>query len=266
MPAFHMAPDAEGKQLYKYQGSSGLCAVSGGGGGPHVAVEVHLRWTCVKDEGSWMGWTDWKGWMDFLRESGETLWTAEGSSWFRLMICKASWVFPEDTQHTSTPLSLDWLTDRAYIRLNHVVQTRWTWCSIQKANNPEHFEAWYQRHCDASVLIQIIFHFARYDLVSLTSQTSQFRLHTNASSRNLSEGKICIKLTQLGFQPSPTVGNFLLLRFCWNILSCVSKSIKTAGLMVIVSIQVLKFFLTHTMRETDKKRCLTTSNWFKVAR
>lgn len=77
----------------------------GRGGGLHVAVEAHLRWTCVKDEGSWIGWTDWKGWMDFLRESGETLWTAEGSSWFRLMICRASWVFPEDTWHINIIIS-----------------------------------------------------------------------------------------------------------------------------------------------------------------
>lgn len=66
--------------------------------------EAHLRCTCVKDAGNWMGWTDWKGWTGFLRESGETLWTAVGSSWFRLMICRASWVFPEDTQHRSTCL------------------------------------------------------------------------------------------------------------------------------------------------------------------
>lgn len=59
-----------------------------------AAVEAHLRWTCVKDEGSWMGWTD------FLRESGETPWTVVGSSWFRLMICRASWVFPVDTAPT----------------------------------------------------------------------------------------------------------------------------------------------------------------------
>lgn len=78
-----------GKQLNKYQGSSGLCVSVLWGS--EVAVEAHLRWTCVKDEGSWMGW------MGFLRESGETLWTAVGSSWFLLMICRASWVFPENT-------------------------------------------------------------------------------------------------------------------------------------------------------------------------
>lgn len=44
-----------------------------------------------------MGWTDWKDWTGFLRDSGEALWTAVGRSWFRLMICSASWVFPEDT-------------------------------------------------------------------------------------------------------------------------------------------------------------------------
>lgn len=38
----------------------------------------------------------------FLRESGETLWTMVGSSWFRLMICRASCVFPEDTHHTDS--------------------------------------------------------------------------------------------------------------------------------------------------------------------
>lgn len=56
---------------------------------------AHFLWIWVKDEGNWSGW------MGFLRKSGETLCCVVGSSWLRLMICRASWVFPEDqTQHS----------------------------------------------------------------------------------------------------------------------------------------------------------------------
>lgn len=43
-----------------------------------------------------MGWTGCKGWTGFLRESGETVWAIVGTNWFRLMIWRASWVFPID--------------------------------------------------------------------------------------------------------------------------------------------------------------------------
>lgn len=43
-----------------------------------------------------MGWIGCKGWTGFLRESGETVWAIVGTNWFRLMICRAIWVFPMD--------------------------------------------------------------------------------------------------------------------------------------------------------------------------
>ncbi len=58
----------------------------------------HLRCTCVKEEGVCMGctgWDDWKG-SGFLRRSGEESGLTDGRSWFRLMICKASCVFPAE--------------------------------------------------------------------------------------------------------------------------------------------------------------------------
>lgn len=52
----------------------------------------------MKDDGSWRGWKDCRDDVAFLWDSGEVLWTAMGRSWFRLMICRASWVFPKNTQ------------------------------------------------------------------------------------------------------------------------------------------------------------------------
>lgn len=63
--------------------------------------EVHFRWTWVKDEGGWTGWSEWRDGGGFLRESGEILCTVTGRSWFRLMIWRASWVFPADTAHSA---------------------------------------------------------------------------------------------------------------------------------------------------------------------
>lgn len=62
----------------------------------------HLRCTCVKEEGVCMGCTgcdDWKG-SGFLRRSGEEMGLTEGRSWFRLMICRASCVFPVEATIT----------------------------------------------------------------------------------------------------------------------------------------------------------------------
>lgn len=56
-----------------------------------------MRWTVVNGEGIWMGgWTGWKEeGTGFFRVSGEGVWSTEGRSWLRLMICRASCVFPE---------------------------------------------------------------------------------------------------------------------------------------------------------------------------
>ena len=71
---------------------------------------IYLRCTCVKEEeeeeevleegGVWMGWTgweDWNIWAGFFRVSGEAVCSVAGRSWFLLMICSASWVFPDWT-------------------------------------------------------------------------------------------------------------------------------------------------------------------------
>lgn len=45
------------------------------------------------------GCDDWKG-SGFLRRSGEEMGLTEGRSWFRLMICRASCVFPVEATIT----------------------------------------------------------------------------------------------------------------------------------------------------------------------
>lgn len=58
------------------------------------APELHFLWVwTVVNAGIWMGWTRWAGWnMGFFLISESIL--TEGRSWFRLMICSASWVLP----------------------------------------------------------------------------------------------------------------------------------------------------------------------------
>lgn len=54
----------------------------------------HFRCTAVKEGGIWMGCTGWKGPPGFLRASPPGVALPRGSSWFLLMICRASSVFP----------------------------------------------------------------------------------------------------------------------------------------------------------------------------